>query len=139
MNKTEYIIGRKGDIRLQDDSVSRHHAKLLIQDGGYYLIDLNSANGTFRLHSGKRERFIEGYVRLEDQVCFGVSVHKIRELLDRVGFGGSVSLNPGQLGVSHSESNDHVSQGERRRCLGCGQIMLVTMNNCPYCGKANDS
>ena len=46
----EAVIGRLSDaaIRVEDDGVSRNHAKLLRQpDGSVRLIDLNSTNGTF--------------------------------------------------------------------------------------------
>lgn len=45
-------IGRAGpdalyEIRLADDSLSRPHARIELRDDGYYLLDLESAGGTF--------------------------------------------------------------------------------------------
>jgi two-component system, cell cycle response regulator len=59
----EFKLGRHttSDIMLEDDGVSRRHARLLREDDGYVLEDLGSANGTFvqgekvarhRLHDG---------------------------------------------------------------------------------------
>lgn len=39
--------GRQNDIVVEDDSVSKTHARLEFEDGGWRLIDLGSTNGTF--------------------------------------------------------------------------------------------
>jgi sigma-B regulation protein RsbU (phosphoserine phosphatase) len=45
----EVLIGRKGDadVVLPNQHVSRHHAKLVRTEDGYFLQDLNSTHGTF--------------------------------------------------------------------------------------------
>ena len=42
-------VGRGGhnDVRLADDSVSETHAKLQRRDDGWYVVDMNSTNGTY--------------------------------------------------------------------------------------------
>lgn len=49
LNKSEIYIGRDihNDIVINDAEVSRKHARLVIQAGGYVLEDLGSTNGTF--------------------------------------------------------------------------------------------
>lgn len=50
LEASECIIGRssKAAVRLEDDGVSRQHAKLLLNDAGIVnLVDLGSTNGTF--------------------------------------------------------------------------------------------
>jgi diguanylate cyclase (GGDEF)-like protein len=48
INRPEVVIGRAADadIRLQDDGVSRRHARIVVASGGLHLEDLQSANGT---------------------------------------------------------------------------------------------
>ncbi|MFN7132891.1 MAG: diguanylate cyclase [Myxococcales bacterium] len=50
LDRNEMFIGRSGevDITLDDDGVSRRHAKVVVRsDGTVQLVDLNSTNGTF--------------------------------------------------------------------------------------------
>jgi len=50
LDKPEFTLGRSQDcaIQIEDDGVSRKHAKLqLTPDGGYHLVDLGSTNGTY--------------------------------------------------------------------------------------------
>jgi pilus assembly protein CpaF len=47
-SRTELLIGRNSscDIRIDDLSVSRQHARLVFRDGAWVLQDLQSTNGT---------------------------------------------------------------------------------------------
>jgi two-component system cell cycle response regulator len=49
VEKTETVIGRAADagIRLEDDGVSRRHARIVQRAGEVWIEDLESANGTF--------------------------------------------------------------------------------------------
>jgi hypothetical protein len=49
LNKSEITIGRESnnDIIISESEVSRKHARLLLQPGGYMVEDLGSTNGTF--------------------------------------------------------------------------------------------
>jgi ABC transport system ATP-binding/permease protein len=49
ITKGEMVIGRtaEADIFFDDRVVSRQHARLLLREGGYFLEDLGSSNGTF--------------------------------------------------------------------------------------------
>lgn len=49
MNKPEQIIGRSDSVHIQvdQDSVSRHHARLVTTGGRSWIYDLGSTNGTF--------------------------------------------------------------------------------------------
>jgi DNA-binding winged helix-turn-helix (wHTH) protein len=61
----ENLIGRDRDavVWIDDESVSRRHARIVIDDSGATLEDLGSKNGTF-----VRGRKVRGRVPLEDQV-----------------------------------------------------------------------
>jgi len=62
-------VGRAADntIRLEDGTVSHHHAVLLLEGSEYKLRDLNSTNGT-RVNG---MRIVEAKLRSGDQVRFG--------------------------------------------------------------------
>ena len=61
------VIGKKEDecdLVLEDDSVSRLHARIVPEGGGYMLEDLNSTNGTFkngiRLRPYEKRKLVSG-------------------------------------------------------------------------------
>src|SRR5262249_33822870 len=68
---TRFSIGRRQDcdFHIADMTVSRMHARLVREPGGWTLIDLGSTNGT-RIN-GWRVRGTGGPVRPGDQVRFG--------------------------------------------------------------------
>ncbi len=61
LRKKELFVGRRSDsdIVLTDPYVSRRHARLIRQDRGYQVIDLNSTHGTFVNGSRVQERVLE--------------------------------------------------------------------------------
>jgi len=83
-----FTIGRDKtcDIPIADDSVSRVHATLTMQDGGKLLLgDRKSANGTFVMRTGKLERIDQAYISPADQVQFGSVVFPVKTLLEALG------------------------------------------------------
>lgn len=88
----EYILGRGGDLPnpIRDLDVSRHHAKLSAQRDGWWLEDLNSANGTWlngdiletpqRLRTGDEIKLGQTRVRFEltTEVTHSISSWEIR-------------------------------------------------------------
>jgi len=48
ISRPVFTIGRKmdNDLRLEDPTVSSHHAKLVVKNGGLFIEDSNSTNGT---------------------------------------------------------------------------------------------
>jgi len=75
---------RNNQIWLDHETVSNVHAELDVLNDQYFLKDLNSTNGIFLDEEGKKVRFHEGYVDLDQVVFFGDCRCTIRELLDRV-------------------------------------------------------
>ena len=60
-DKEEIRIGAvaDNDVVLSDDTVSRHHCKIVQEDSGYVLVDLGSTNGTFVNKVRIREAYLE--------------------------------------------------------------------------------
>ncbi|VAW64056.1 hypothetical protein MNBD_GAMMA08-1050 [hydrothermal vent metagenome] len=81
-NKT-YIIGRRGNIQLFDKTTSSRHAELVVSNEKMYLTDLDSTNGTYIMDQGKRKRFKEGYIDLDQTLSFGEQICTVRELIAR--------------------------------------------------------
>ena len=76
LNKDVITIGRhpNNNISVQQEAVSRHHAKIEIRDKSFHLLDLNSSNGTFV--NGKRiksHRLRENDIVALGDVEFGYS------------------------------------------------------------------
>ena len=83
INKT-FVIGRHGDIRINDDSVSKRHAELQLRNNQIYMRDLGSANGIYLIKNNRPIRFYEGYVQFNQIVVIGRKVYRISEILDRI-------------------------------------------------------
>jgi hypothetical protein len=71
LQTAELTLGRSPDCQLVfcDDTVSRHHARLELRDGRWFLIDLDSSNGT--AVNGRRVRDAE--VRPGDRIRLGAA------------------------------------------------------------------
>ena len=71
LQAAELTLGRAPDCALvfADDTVSRHHARLELRDGRWFLVDLDSSNGT--LVNGRRVRDSE--VRAGDEIRLGAA------------------------------------------------------------------
>ncbi len=83
MESRTYVIGRRGNIQLFDKTTSARHAELVVIDNQMYLTDLDSTNGTYLMEQGKRRRFKEGYINLDQTLSFGDQVCTVRELVAR--------------------------------------------------------
>ncbi|MCP4431496.1 MAG: FHA domain-containing protein [Gammaproteobacteria bacterium] len=82
-NKT-FVIGRSGDICIEDESISYKHAVLQLRDNEIYLRDLGSTYGTYLVKNNRPIRFYEGYVQLNQVVMFGNITCLINSLLEQV-------------------------------------------------------
>ena len=95
-----YIIGREGHIYLNDDTVSKHHAEIKIENGKIFLRDLNSTNGTFLIKNRSLVRFeqgnlhpvqrrIAGIVPVDQPIAIGSKIYTPRQLLKAIKFFGA--------------------------------------------------
>ena len=81
MEGRTFILGREGHIFVDSTTASKHHAEISIIDGGVYLRDLNSTNGTFLLKNAVRVPFEEGFVDLQQPIVIGGKTLLIQDLL----------------------------------------------------------
>lgn len=84
MKNRVFVIGRRGDIRLDDESISKKHAEIQVRGNEIYLRDLGSTNGTYLVKNNRLIRFFEGYVQFGQQVVFGKKLYLISTLLEMV-------------------------------------------------------
>jgi putative transposase len=94
MAKQTFTIGRAGDIKLYDDTVSRHHACLEIEEGQLQLRDLRSRNGTYELQDKQLIPFTGGRIERGQVFAFGECVRSVTQLLEAVERMVQVALDP---------------------------------------------
>jgi pSer/pThr/pTyr-binding forkhead associated (FHA) protein len=78
VDKSEYRLGRSADNDLRaaaDDSVSSEHARLRYENGGLFLYDQDSTNGTFL--NDQRVTRTPVMVRPGDRIRLGESVFEV--------------------------------------------------------------
>lgn len=87
LTERHHIIGKlkgRADLILDEPEVSRIHAKIEQEGDGYYLMDLNSRNGTFvngiRLEAEESRKLQD-----QDRIRFGNAVYFFREQLAQEG------------------------------------------------------
>lgn len=95
-------IGREGQVRIKDNSLSRGHVEIRFVDGRLRLRDLGSTNGTYLLDDNKLVRISETYVVPGQRVAMGKSVYTIKTLLAMAG-----------IFVNYSEDGDLVIESAR--------------------------
>ena len=78
-------IGRDGQIRIGDPSLSRGHAEIRLIDGRLKLRDLGSTNGTYLVLDNKLVAIDECYVAPNQRVVMGSRMYTVKALLARVG------------------------------------------------------
>ncbi len=87
IRENKFTIGRsrKCDIVLADDSVSRVHAELIcLKDGGLFVTDCHSINGTVLIKNGREKSIGQEFLSKDDVLQFGDVRMSVRELLDAI-------------------------------------------------------
>jgi len=78
MKDGTYLIGRgtsaarPAKLVIDNPTVSERHAELVVLGDTYYLTDLDSHNGTWRVREDGVQRLSAGYVGLDERLRFGV-------------------------------------------------------------------
>lgn len=87
MSFKTYSVGRGSDtdIRIDGQSVSRHHLELTsTNDGRYYLIDANSSAGTKIQKAGNWESIKQGFVTANDYLQLGNESIQVQQLISKI-------------------------------------------------------
>lgn len=123
---TRFVIGRDPPthgphIILEDRTVSRSHAAIVVADGRCVLSDTDSTSGTFIRERGEWRRISSAIVSLADRVRFGAFVTTIDELLKRA----TEIVAESEKGKSPSDTKAKSSKGARvERDPETGQIVI---------------
>jgi pSer/pThr/pTyr-binding forkhead associated (FHA) protein len=82
MENCTFTVGRKGDISIEEQTVSRNHVEIQVTGSAIYLRNLSSTNGTFLLSNNHRIPFTEGYVQPYQVIILGIVQCRVQKLLD---------------------------------------------------------
>ena len=85
MEGRAYTIGRDGQIRIDDPSLSRGHAELKFTDGKIRLRDLGSTNGTYLVAGNRAISVDEHFVSPGQRVILGSRQYTVKALLALAG------------------------------------------------------
>jgi predicted component of type VI protein secretion system len=103
-----FTIGRdrSSDIAIADDSVSRTHAEIWLEDDGTLMLaDHGSSNGTELIRAGETSALSKAAVLPGDQVRFGGVTLTVKDLIDAI-----ETKSPGALTGSGSGSGSRSPQ-----------------------------
>ena len=143
MKEQTYIIGRDPtcDIVLTDDSVSRQHAELIVNEKGVLmLIDQHSTNGCFIQSKGVWESFSQEIVNSQNLVKFGNLEISVEDLIASVpnptpsDSSQSSSLNISLSQSQYSQPKKPWLKGDRLVRCQCGAVKRPN-ESCPECGE----
>ena len=81
MEGRKFIIGRTGQIRIDDPSVSRSHAEIKFADGLIVIRDLCSTNGTFVENGGTFVCCQEAFISPNSRLKIGKHIYTVKSLL----------------------------------------------------------
>ena len=129
MGHRVFIVGRgrRADIRLDDASVSRLHAELVVSDGGaIHVADRSSANGTWFETDGRWERIAQRAVVPGDRLRLGDVEIAVSELMRRVparADAGTPADGQAASRVAGRRSGDGLPQGPVRRDPRTGEVI----------------
>jgi len=121
-----FVIGRVGDVALEDDTVSRQHARLEISDSSLFLYDLSSRNGTFEIRGEDVLPFANAEIYIDQVFASGTCVRSVRQLLCEIGVDGQWRAKPDQ----HDKDRMNVTQSGLRIAASGMQLDPRTMKIC---------
>ena len=104
-------IGREGQVRINDSSLSRGHVEIRLVEGRLRLRDLGSTNGTYLMQDSKLVRVSECHVVPSQRVVLGKTAFTVKTLLAMAGIFFSCSEH-GELIIDTPEIDDEFETGE---------------------------
>ena len=110
-----YRIGRGSDvdIRIDDSTVSRVHAELVVTaKGAYYLTDCGSSGGSYVARNGEWESITQDFIAPMDAILIGRYQTTAQQLMAMVNQGGR-----------DVRRKDDLPEGPVRRNIDTGEII----------------
>ena len=104
-----YTIGRDGQIRIEDASISRGHAEIRLMNGKLRLRDLGSTNGTYLFIDNTPVEITECYVSPNHHVVLGRKKYTVKALLAKIGIYISYSEDIGLVIKSSNPEEDTIT------------------------------
>ena len=118
-----YLIGRGSDvhIHIDDTSVSRIHAELVVTKGGdLFLTDRASSGGTFVARNGTWHRITQDFVKTSDSILVGRYQTTVGKILNGINQ-GTVKRSDRATQSNHNE--DEQPLGPVRRNPETGEVV----------------
>ena len=126
-NFSTYKIGRNSDmdVRIDDPTVSRIHAELVVTaNGEYFLTDCDSSGGTYVARNGEWIRIRQDFIASTDAILLGRHQTTAPQLITMVARDAGDNK-----GDEHSDEErtplptDNLPEGPVRRKIGTGEII----------------
>lgn len=132
---------RDNDIVLDSDSVSRRHARIELREGAFFVVDLDSTNGTFV--NDEPEPVAASQLRQGDQLKIGDTIFKylsgsdVEAQYHETIF--NMTITDGLTDVSNKKQLDNVLTKEIPRALRHGRQLSVMMIDIDHFKDVNDT
>jgi two-component system cell cycle response regulator len=132
---------RENDIVLDSDSVSRRHARIELRDGAFFVVDLDSTNGTFV--NDEPEPVTASQLRQGDQLKIGDTIFKylsgsdVEAQYHETIF--NMTITDGLTDVSNKKKLDNVLAKEIPRALRHGRQLSIMMIDIDHFKDVNDT
>ena len=122
-NFSTYKIGRNSDmdIRLDDITVSRIHAELVVTEkGAFYLTDCGSSGGSYVARNGEWIPIRQDFISSTDVILLGRYQTTAQELMQKL----AARSNQDRQGMgADARPTDDLPDGSVRRNPGTGEII----------------
>ncbi len=126
-NFSTYKIGRNSDmdIRLDDPTVSRIHAELVVTaNGEYYLTDSDSSGGSYVARNGEWIPIRQEFIAPTDAILLGRYQTTAPQLIAMVARGNDDNKSDDHSGEERTPlPKDDLPEGPVRRKKGTGEII----------------